>query len=110
MSLFRMRPLTRFASSWLTRPLPACGEGYFISAREPPAVHHQDGAVTVVGCGGREEHRGPAHVGGRTPAAGRDAGKDGRIAGGVVADRLRVVGRAIAGRDRVDVDALAGPL
>ena len=41
--------------------------------REPPAIHHQHGAVAIVRGARGEEHRRAAHVLGLAPAAGRNA-------------------------------------
>ena len=57
-----------------------------------------------------EEDGGAGDVLGLAPAAGRDAVEDRLVAGRVGAQRLGVVGLDVAGRDRVDVDALRRPL
>ena len=80
------------------------------SSAEPPAVDGKDDAVHVVGRGDARKTNAPAMSSG---SAHRPAGMRTRICSlrdSVVAERLRVVGRDVPGRDGVDVDAARRPL
>ncbi len=64
----------------------------------------------VVGGGRGEEHERRRRCRRPSPAAGRDPLEDLARAVRIVAERLRVVGRDVAGRDGVDVDPVRRPL
>src|SRR5690606_38614745 len=79
------------------------------SSRQPAADDRNDGTVHVVGSRCEQEDGDIAYILRPTPAAGRDARKDGGTSIGICAQRRGVVGFDIAGRDGVYVDVLGRP-
>ena len=103
------------------RRVVALGDGWHASGKSPAELRDgiaqlrqlADAAavhVDEVGGGRGEKHHGAGQVGRLAPAARRNARGDLLVSHGVVEERLRVVRAHVARRDRVDVDAAAGPL
>ena len=77
--------------------------------RKPAAIHGDDRAIDVIGCRRRQEDRRSAQVGRDAPLAGRNPVQNG-LGTVLVRPQLRgVVGRHVARRDGVDIDALGTP-